>query len=327
MYQLYLAHQGSVLRRTGQRLVIDNHEEPSQVVRMRDVERVVLMGNVQMTASAMAGLLDVGIDVTLLAYSGQYRGRLVSASSKDVFLHATQFRLIEDVPFRLGVARRIVSGKLRNMSRLIHRHVRNHPAFELDEAIAHIQHARSAAISAKSLPSLLGVEGDGSRAYFDAFAHMLRGDLAFHGRSRRPPRDPVNALLSFGYTLLTGEIDGELGATGLDTHVGLLHELDYGRPSLTLDLLEEFRAPVIDRLTLDLVNRRIVNESDFEGHGEAGVYLNASGREKYLPAYHECIEGPIPGQSLGVRDLIRRQATRLRDAIRGHCDYSPFRLT
>jgi len=128
----------------------------------------------------------------------------------------------------------------------------------LTEAIAQLESSRERAARQTAIESLLGVEGDAARIYFGMFGTMLRSDLTFAGRSRRPPRDPVNALLSFGYTLLTTELTGALAAQGLDPFVGVLHDLDYGRPSLALDLLEEFRQPIIDRLVLSVVNRGVL---------------------------------------------------------------------
>jgi CRISPR-associated protein Cas1 len=157
---------------------------------------------------------------------------------------------------------------------------------------------------------------------------MVRGEFTFTGRSRRPPRDPINALLSFGYTLLTTEMTGALAAQGLDPFVGILHDLDYGRPSLALDLLEEFRQPVIDRLVLSIVNRGALKAEHFDDRGEAGVLLNDTGRPRFLEFYHRALETAFTERGeespTNYRALLLRQAERLRAAILVEAEYVAY---
>ena len=157
---------------------------------------------------------------------------------------------------------------------------------------------------------------------------MVRSAFAFTTRSRRPPRDPVNALLSFGYTILGTEIAGALAAESLDPQIGYLHELDYGRPSLALDILEEFRQPLIDRLTLSLVNRSVLTSAHFEDRGKEGVLLNEAGRPRFLEFYHRTMETPFrvrrSDDETTYRALLRRQAKRMRRAIEGLAGYTPY---
>ena len=171
---------------------------------------------------------------------------------------------------------------------------------------------------------------DAARRYFAAFGKMLRGELIFNGRSRRPPRDAVNAVLSFGYTLVMTELVGVAAAEGMDAQVGLLHDLNYGRPSLALDVLEEFRQPVVDRLVLALVNRKVLQPAHFDGNAERGVLLNDEGRTRFLRYYHKTMDEPFNCRDWAdatpatFRLLLRRQMHRMRTAIEFEQDYAPY---
>jgi CRISPR-associated protein Cas1 len=292
------------------------------------VERLVLFGHVEVSAPVIAALLDEGVEVVLLSYSGRFRGRLTPTESKNVFLHQTQFRRYEDAEFRLATAQAMVEAKVRNGRHLLQRHLRNHPDAELEGAIAQLDKASGRISERESIESLLGAEGDCARIYFGAFGKMVRSEFAFTVRSRRPPKDPVNALLSFGYTLASTELTGAVAAQGLNPHVGVMHDLDYGRPSLALDILEEFRQPVVDRLVLSVVNLKVIQIEDFEDKGEGGVYLNERGRGRFLEMYHRALETEFEekgsGERTTFRELFLRQARRMRGALQGEGAYEPY---
>jgi CRISPR-associated protein Cas1 len=326
MKTLYVKEQGACIRRSGQRLLVYKGEQALETVRLRDLERLVLLGSIEISASALAALLESGIETVLLSFHGKFRGRLFPAEGRNVFLRLEQFRRYEDGAFRLKTARAIVAGKIRNARVVLQRHQRNHPSEALLAAMAHLERSRESVAAQDSLDTLLGVEGNAARTYFAAFGGMVRSEFTFTTRSRRPPRDPVNALLSFGYTLLSTELTGATAAQGLDPYVGVLHELDYGRPSLALDLLEEFRQPVVDRLALSLINRMVLQRSHFDDRGEAGVLLNDEGRIRFLDFYHRALETPFEegGASVTYRDLLLRQAGRMREALMTAGDYVPF---
>jgi CRISPR-associated protein Cas1 len=328
---LYIREQGACLRRTGKRLKVVKGETELEAVRLRDLDRVVIFGAVELSAPALAVLLDAGVETVLLSATGRYRGRLTPPDPKNVFLRQAQFRRLDDEPFRLTMGRAIIAGKIRNARCLLLRHQRNHPEATLAQAVEDLGEIREKATRQKSRDMLLGVEGEGGRVYFAALGQMVRSEFAFTTRTRRPPRDPVNALLSFGYTVLCTELTGALAAQGLDPHVGILHDLDYGRPSLALDLLEEFRPAVVDALVLSLINRGVLKAEHFEDRGEAGVFLNESGRPRFLEFYHRSLETPFgdredrSGDSkTAFRALFLRQARRMRVAIMDGAIYQPF---
>jgi CRISPR-associated protein Cas1 len=326
MTTLYVREPGAVIRRSGGRLMVEKEGTVLQTVRLRELERVALFGNAEMTAPAMRALLEAGVETTLLSPAGRYLGRLAPAEGKNVFLRLRQFQCHEDREFRLLLARRIVAAKLRNSRALLLRHARSHPSDALRRAAEELADRLDRLDRAASPAALMGMEGDAARVYFGGLALMIRGGLPFAGRSRRPPRDAFNALLSFTYTLLTTELTGAVAAEGFDPHVGFLHEPDYGRPSLALDLLEEFRAPVGDRLALSLANRAVLRPEHFEDLGESGVRFTDPGRTRFLEYYYRALEVEFTdrpsGERLTFRRLMLRQARRLRRCVEdGNAEY------
>ena len=319
-----------MIRRRGQRLVVYRGQETVQSIRLRDLECVTVIGNVELSAPAMAVLLDAGVETCLLSAGGKYRGRLSPAEGRNVFLRRQQFRCCEDPEVRVRTAHGILSSKIGNARYVLQRHQQNHPSASLQAAIVELERSRGRIQDTQTIESMLGVEGNAARIYFAAFGTMVRQEFAFTTRSRRPPRDPINSLLSFGYTLLTTELAGAVAAQGLDPHVGLLHELDYGRPSLALDILEEFRQPIVDRLALSLVNRRVLRTEHFDDRGERGGLLNDQGRPRFLEFYHRAMDAAFqePGSTrpTSFRGLLRRQARRMRGLIEAGREYQPHSI-
>ena len=331
MITMYLRQQGSSIRLVGKRLKVIKGNDVLDVVHLRDLERLVIYGNVDLTGPAMAALLDSRVETVLLSYGGRFRGRLQPAESKNVFVRMAQFRRYEDSEFRLRTGQVIVNAKIKNSRFILQRYYRNHPDDKISRAIENMDSCRKTLNIRKSIDELMGAEGEAAKIYFGAFGCMVRSEFAFQIRSRRPPKDPVNALLSFGYTLLCTEIAGAIAGQGLDMQVGFFHELEYGRPSMALDLMEEFRQPVIDRLVLSLINRSVLMKSDFEDRGDNGVYLNDKGRIRFLEYYHQTLQSSFldreygaDGKSTTFRELFNRQASRMKDAIIGECDYLPY---
>lgn len=327
---LYVLEQGAQIRYTKKRFLVVKEKDVLQAVRERELERVVLFGHIQLTASATVGLLTAGIDTVFLTLGGSYRGRLTSVESKNVFMRIAQFRCHEDMEFRLRVARKIIASKLSNSRKLIRAHAQNHPDPMWEEPIKALAAAEQKPISAETIPSLMGIEGDSAKVYFAAFGRMLRKELQFEHRSRRPPLDPVNALLSFGYTLLLSEIIGAVASQGLDPDIGFLHELDYGRPSLGLDILEEFRQPIVDRLVLSLVNLGVFTIDDFDKRDNDGVYMNDESRKRFLRFYERTMTAEFrnraDGNKVTFRVLIRRQSAQMGQAIQNGSEYEPYTI-
>ncbi|MDW8005914.1 MAG: CRISPR-associated endonuclease Cas1 [Thermomicrobium sp.] len=316
MRALYVVEQGAVLRRSGELLVVERDGETLARVPLLRLQLVLLFGNVHVTTPTLAVLLERGIELVLLTADGEYRGRLVGPESGSAELRIRQLEAARDEALALDLARRFVRGKLRNQGVLLMQYRDRHP--DIPRAIDAIRDALQRAARAGGHGGLLAAEGYGSGAYFSALATLFPSTFPFPGRQRRPPPDPVNALLSLGYTLLTQRAVSALRAVGLDPQVGFLHQLRPGRPSLALDLIEEFR-PVIDALVLELLTRDQLQPEHFAPpHPERGVRLTPDGLRLFLASWEAWWEQPLAlaGTRRPARDALFEQARRLARVLR-----------
>ncbi len=330
MSTIYITEQGAVVRRSSHHLTVTKDKERLAHIPLLKLERLVLFGHVQLTTEAIHGLLDEGVDVAFLSNNGKLRGRLVATESKNVLLRLAQYERHLDDAFQLDLARILVKAKLRNGRAVIMRYARNHPEKDFDAQLKLIEQTANNLDRLTAINSLMGAEGVATAAYFRAFGQMFRKELTFETRTRRPPKDPVNAVLSLGYTLLTNEILSLTMAQGFDPYIGFFHGIVYGRPSLALDLVEEFRHPLIDRMTLNLFNNEMLTSADFRPVEGQGIYLTPAALKIYLqfyerrmreaPAAEEAEENP------GFRLVLRRQVQRLAKTITVQEPYLPFQL-
>jgi CRISPR-associated protein Cas1 len=293
------------------------------------VERLVLLGPVRLSPAAVQTLLAARIPVVLAGTRGRYWG-VLSAGCDDAEMLVAQVRRYQDATYRLGVARAVVGAKVEHQRRLLTRHGRNHPNPLLTEAAGKLAELRATLPTRASVAEVMGVEGRASGLYFSAFGACLRQEgLAFEGRNRRPPRDPVNAALSLGYMLVLAEMTTILIGEGLHPGIGFLHEVDRGRPALALDLLELARQPVVDRLTLSLFNRRVLSPADFTARPDGGVQLRPESLPRYLEFYERTMSTPFrlgPETAGNFRDWLRREAAGLRRALAEGAAWEPLVL-
>lgn len=328
MPNLYLTEQGAQLRRQGESLVLTQEGKTLATVRSADIDTVLVFGRVHLTLPAMELLLDKGIETAFLTMGGKLKGQLTPAANKNNVLRYRQFEAATDPPRRLAFARTIVVTKLRGQAEVLKAFRYNHPQVDLSLGVQGLEDAERSAKTADSVESLLGIEGGGARAYWDVFGRMLLSGFSFTGRSRRPARDPVNALLNFSYTLVCNELISLLDAAGFDPYVGFFHALDYGRPSLALDLLEEFRAPICDRLVLTLLNRRVLGPEDFhEETPEEGVRLARDGARTFFTHYERWMRADlVPDDTVqtSFRTVFRDQIASLARAVKGGAAYEPY---
>lgn len=292
------------------------------------IERVVVFGNAQVSTQAMAYLLERGIDTAFLSTHGRLKGRLAPIESKNAPLRIAQYERSRDLHFTLNLARAMVVGKISNCAEILDRHNRNHAEDrlqnEIDQLIASTQRARRG----QALEILRGIEGTAAAIYFQGFARMLRRNFNFQKRTRRPPADPVNSLLSFAYTLLYNEAISACAITGFDCYIGFLHAIHYGRCSLALDLMEEFRPLIADRLALNLVNLEVIKADDFHKKDGKGFYLNDDARKRFLREYERMATAEFAHKKTNERISLRRalygQALALQKTILHGSDYRPF---
>jgi CRISPR-associated protein Cas1 len=347
MPTLYLTEQGSSLRLDGQRLVVEKKDETLLSLPAVHVERVMVLGNVQLTTPVIGFLLERGIDVSFLTLTGKLKGRLVAVESKNVPLRVAQHARARDAGFCLALAKDIVRGKIRNQRAVVMRYARNHPDPVLDKAAEELERWMERVEEQSSVSALMGVEGSASAVYFRVFGRMLPPEFPFTQRTRRPPRDPVNALLSFGYTLAGNELLAVTSAVGFDPYVGFFHGISYGRPSLPLDLLEEFRAPLVDRLTMSVINLNILEPEDFVNESmsqwvnevnatqdsapsaqDAGVRFKSDALKRYLKEYEKALntpfKHPVTGERTSFRRLFLLQTQALAKVVKEGGRYEPY---
>ncbi len=319
MATLYVIEQGARIEKEYRRVIVTKEDETLLAVPLLHVDHVVLVGNVGTTTPALHALLDAGVGLTLLDRWGRLRGRLESATGKNLALRHRQYDCTREPAFALAVSRAIVGGKLRNQRTLARRIARDHAVDSL--LLERLNQAIRRVDGAADLATLRGVEGDGARNYFAVLRAALRSGFEFTKRTRRPPGDPVNALLSLGYTLLGQNLMAACEVVGLDPYDGFFHSDKYGRPALALDLVEEFRSVIVDSVLLNLVNRRRLTVDDFEPGPEGGVYLKRAAQRTFFDAYTARINTEVyyaPAQrKVSYQKIFEVQARRLRKVIEG----------
>jgi CRISPR-associated protein Cas1 len=331
MSTVYIIEQWATLHRSDQHLVVMKGEQKIKQLPLFHIDSLLIYGEVQLTSKARTLLLTEGIETGFFSLHGKYYGRLQPFKSKNVLLRVAQYERFHDQNFKLEFSRTIIKAKLRNARSLIMRYQRNYPEQSFACEIELIEQNLKKLEQANTINSIMGLEGSGTAAYFRAFGQMFRRDLAFTTRTRRPPKDPVNAVLSLGYTLITNEIFHLLEAIGFDPYLGFMHTIDYGRASLALDLVEEFRQPLIDRFTLNLFNNQILKETDFRPVEGEGIYLKEEALKTYFKMYALRLQEKFQpdkndAAETTFRELVRRQLDRLSKTLLFNEPYQPFRL-
>lgn len=260
---VYVKTQGARIVKEGRHLLVKKGDGIYNTLFTYKLDQLLLFGNIEITHNAMCQLMRNNIDTVFLTRYGRYLGRLAAPESKNVFLHKAQYILLDAPEFGLALARDIVAGKLANMATLLMRIKRSRKIPEAGIMAREIQDLMPKLAGADSVDSVRGYEGRGSALYFKGFRNGFVEDMGFRKRVRRPPTDPVNSVLSLLYTFLMNRVYSAVRIAGLDPYPGFLHSTDYGRYSLVLDLMEEFRTIIADTLTLSLFNLKILQPQDF----------------------------------------------------------------
>ncbi|BCW98132.1 MAG: CRISPR-associated endonuclease Cas1 1 [Armatimonadota bacterium] len=337
---LYVFTQGAYVHLDGDTVRVDLKDERLKQTPLHHLGAIVTFGLVTVSPYLMHRCAEDGRAVTFMDVNGRFLARVEGATSGNVLLRKAQYETHRDESAAAAVARCIVAGKLQNCRGVLNRAIREAGEGQrAKEAVAALSRAAEAVAGqlksleeARSLDAVRGAEGHGSAAYFEAFDSLItqqRTDFRFDSRSRRPPKDRVNALLSFLYALLVNDCRAACEGVGLDPQFGFLHAIRPGRPALALDLMEEFRAPFADRLALTLINRKQIGPEDFRERPGGAVLLNEDGRKKVVVAYqtrkqtevsHPMLKTRVP---LGV--VPHLQARILARCLRGDIPfYTPF---
>jgi len=325
---LYVMTEGAYLHRDGLALKVEVEKKEKLRVPVHHLESVVVFDQVMVSPSAMGLLAEQGVSVTFLSYSGRLLARVDAPVSGNVLLRRKQFRAADDPEKCIALAKSFIAGKIQNARNTLMRAARESESPVESDGLKKTGESLASYIrnmeKAASLDEVRGHEGMASREYFGSLNlcfRQQREDFVLDGRNRRPPKDPVNALLSFVYALLLHDCVAALSATGLDPNVGFLHGDRSGKPSLALDLMEEFRTLSADRLVLSLVNRKQVSAKGFEKREGGGVEMDDATRKAVVVAWQErkkeILTHPLLDQQCTVGQLAFIQAKLLARVIRG----------
>ncbi len=339
MAVLYVTEQGSTINLSGGRIIVRKGDERLQDLPVFKLEQIVAYGNVHLTTPVIAHCLRSGVEVAFLGLGGKYRGRLQPEFTKNAATRVKQYQRAVNPDFCLKMASAIVTGKVRNMIAMIRQQRRLREALResikaggqedrrspLAELIAMLPRIASA----RSIENLNGHEGAATVAYFKAFRSALRGDWKFDSRQYHPPQDPINALLSLGYTLLYNDLYAAVNVVGLDPYMGFYHQPRHGHAALASDLMEEHRSTLVDRLILTLLNKRVITESDFQRDQEGRIQLTQDALKRFFGFYAQTVQEkifyPYSGVQTTYRQVIELQVRHFaRVLMKEEPGYHPF---
>jgi len=336
---VYFNTQGMYVGKQGEILQAKSDGKVLQEIRLNEINQINLFGNIQLSTQAIQTMLRMDVPVLYFTQRGYFYGMSGGLGVKNILTRREQFRHADDPEFCLSLARQIVHGKIRNQRTLL---MRNHTQPSAD-SLRELKRSANRALQADSLASLLGVEGNAARIYFGDFSGMLkvncdvetapgaalsetRPAFDFRGRNRRPPRDPVNALLSLAYSLLTKDCLIAAVATGLDPYLGFYHQIKPGKPALALDMMEPFRSIVADSVVISAINNRMVTPDNFFVAGQS-VVLSDTGRKHFLMAYEQRMDSlvthPLFGYRVSYRRLLEIQTRLLARMLAGEIEEYP----
>ena len=327
MTTLYIEQHGALIRKSDERLVVTHGKEELFSSPISKINQVVIFGNNSITSQALEAVLDNNIDVVYLTSNGHYRGRLQPATSQHVEYRRAQYEKAKNEVFCIEFSKSIVWAKIANGSHLIR--MKGYRSETVDSSEWHrFQRYQRLVSLAKSMDAIRGYEGAASATYFPLLGRLLKDRMGFQQRIKHPPPDPINILLSLGYTLLFNQIQVMVDLVGLDPYQGFFHQTKPGHPSLVSDFMEEFRSPVIDSLVLRCVNLGTIRRTDFET-SEQKSSLKKDGLRKYLEAcnqrFNDFSGKIIQGKRNSFRQLFEYQCRHFARVVTGkEPQYRPF---
>jgi CRISP-associated protein Cas1 len=328
---IYVTSDGAYCRKDGANIVVEVDSQEKGRAPIHVIGGLVCLGRVTISPSLMNACAEASVTISYLTEHGKFLARVEGPRTGNVLLRRTQHRVADNAAKSLIIAQGIVTAKLANQRTVVRRALRDYgDNTPLADADLRMTHVARRALAATDMDMLRGCEGEGAALYFGAFNEMIRHDdlkFAFNGRSRRPPLDRTNALLSFLYAILGNDCRGALEGVGLDPAIGFLHADRPGRMSLALDLMEEMRPVLADRLALSMINRHQLAVSDFDESETGAVLLNEAGRKTVLTAYSErkrqTLRHPFLGEDMPLGLVPHVQAQMLARHLRGDMDGYP----
>lgn len=333
---LYITSPEAYLAKEGENVLVLIGEETKFRIPVHNLEGIVCFGYTGASPALMHLCAEKGVALSFLSESGKFRARVSGRVNGNVLLRRRQYRLADSPEESVQLAKSFIFGKLFNCKCVLQRFLRDHEGkgdtLAVQDGVKTLSLQLQKAAQCRNTDTLRGVEGEGARSYYGVFDNLIleaKDFFRFSGRSRRPPLDPVNALLSFLYTLLAHDCAAALETVGLDPQVGFLHRERPGRPSLALDLMEELRPYLVDRLVLSLINNRQADSRGFTTKESGGVLMTAEARKEIITAWQnrkqEEINHPFLGEKIEIGLIPYAQALLLARHLRGDLDaYPPF---
>ena len=329
MGTLYITHDDSFIGKTDERLTVKADKKQLIDVPLIKVEGVVILGRATISPAAVMELLERKIPMSFMTGTGRFLGRLEPELTKNIFVRKAQWNAVDESPKAIHIVQAFVRGKLKNYRNSLMRCLRDYPDVNLQKEVDALEQAINSIANHQQIDSLRGVEGNGSAVYWRAFPKLIRADgFTFTTRNRRPPLDPVNAMLSFGYSLLRHDVQGALNIVGFDPYLGYLHTERYGRPSLALDLMEEFRPLIVDAIVLSAINRKAIAPRDFTAEPlSKAIALSNDARKVFLTLYEQkkqsTFKHPVMGRQCTYQEAFELQARLLAKYLMDETDKYP----
>lgn len=331
---LYVTTPEAYLSKDGLNVVVSVKQQETFRMPIHNLEQIVTFGYMGASPGLMKLCADNNVSLTFLSPNGKFISRSQGPTRGNVLLRKAQYTNSDNKDYALRLSKIFIAAKLQNYRNILRRFVRDNGENDrIDNAAEQLRRCKDRVLRAESVDSVRGVEGEAAMEYFAVFHDMLlhqKADFVFNGRNRRPPKDAINAMLSFVYTLLANEMTSALETIGLDPYVGFLHQLRPGRASLALDMIEEFRAYLGDRLVLSLINKKQIAAKDFVKQGEEGIVMTDNGRKTILSAWQsrkrDIIVHPYLNEKVSVGLLPYIQAMMMARYIRKDIDDYPVFL-
>lgn len=310
MERIDVVEQGCTIKRKDIRFVIYKEGVINESVPYFEVNNIILWGRQNITGPALDLAFEKGIDILFFSLSGKLKGKIQGAKSKNVYIRLAQYELWRDKEKKLQFSKAIIKNKINNQYKLL-------KYYGIDET--EIIEIKEKVNSANEIDQIMGFEGIASKIYFSHFKSIITNDFEFEGRNRRPPKDEVNALLYLTYSMVLNNILTELEASGLDSYLGFLHAIKYGRQALALDILEEFRQGFCDTFVIKLINRKEVKKEDFVYSEEEGMRFKPEAFKKYLEKYNN--------EKEGLTKIIKEQIEKLKISILNEEEYKGYEFS
>lgn len=318
---IYICEPNCTINKSLDALLIKKCGYKLQTIPLIDAKCIILFGNTQVSTQVFNMLFKKGIDLVFMTVSGRVKGRVMAEKASNVILRIAQFDAWKDENKKIEIARSIIKAKIKNQISLLEQHLKHNVDARIRNIIGEMKNEMVKLNNCKSIQKLMGVEGIASKYYFEAFSLMLKY-FEFKSRQKRPAYDPVNAILNLTYAFLNNEILTRLDVYSFDTELGFLHGIRYGRKSLALDLMEEFRSLMADQFVLHLLNKKLIVKEDFNVSEEGCVLLTES-LKKYCRLYHEYIEEK-PSKEENWKSIFDKQIKAFRDCILEGGEYRTY---